>query len=344
MAWSPTEIAMEASALATLGWITRIKAYTARTTAADAEAWATAAGAPLAAMRLSKAAIGSGASGDLGTYGGLGISSWIESARTASAFYRLIADNAVRRLPMQSRAVVLSGATAAVVDEGKAIPVSKISLVPVNLVPVKVSGITIQTNEALRNIGSAGQMALNRELLSVASTAVDGKFLSVVATGAPTSASAGVTAVNAYHDLRTALLSVATDNARPYIICAVDVAAKASTLSDTAGAPAFPAMSASGGEMANLPALVSSAVPPGELHVIDAASVAADALAPMVDVSVQGDIEMSTTPTMDATTPTSVQLVSLWQCDLTAIRINAEFGVQALRTTAAYKITAINWG
>ena len=50
---------------------------------------------------------------------------------------------------------------------------------------------------------------------------------------------------------------------RLYWICSPDVAARASTLADTAGAGAFAAMSASGGELANLPCIVSSGVPAG---------------------------------------------------------------------------------
>jgi hypothetical protein len=49
------------------------------------------------------------------------------------------------------------------------------------------------------------------------------------------------------------------------------VANRASTLPTTAGALAFP----NGGEMLNVPALVSSEVAPGRLHLIDAGGIAA---------------------------------------------------------------------
>lgn len=335
----------EPSPLAVLGWIARIKTIAARSSHEEAEVWAIANRAPPEAMRLSKAAIGAGGSSDLGSPGGLNVAQWVESARTQSVLFRLLADNAIRRIPLQTRAVVMSGGSAAAVGEGAAIPVGKILLTPVLLSPIKVSGAVIQTNELLREVGAVGQMSLNKELLACVSTAVDAKFLSVAAAGAPTSASAGPTAVDAAHDLRKMLLSVAAVGSKPYFICSTNVAVMASTLSDASGAPAFPAMSTTGGEMSNLPAIVSDAAAPGELYAVDARSVCADALAPTVDVITQGDAEMSTTPIMNSATGTgSTMLVSLWQADLTGFRVNVVFGIQMLRTTAAYKLTAINWG
>ncbi len=66
----------------------------------------------------------------------------------------------------------------------------------------------------------------------------------------------------------------------------------------------FPAASALGGTLLNLPLLVSSALAPGELVLLDAAGIAADAGPIEVKASAQCDIEMADTPRSDATTGT----------------------------------------
>jgi hypothetical protein len=96
----------------------------------------------------------------------------------------------------------------------------------------------------------------------VVSDAVDSAFLNVITdTGTTSTPSSGPEAANAKADLRAALLSIdAVSDQRLYWIASVDVAKKASTLASQ-GIDVVGSMSVSGGEMANLPCLVSSGVP-----------------------------------------------------------------------------------
>jgi HK97 family phage major capsid protein len=340
----------EPSAIAQFGWLCRAKGIASKAGHAAAADWLAENGAPASVRQVFKAAIGAGSTtdSDLGALGSYGISigQWTDSLRTRSAFYRIMADAAFTRVPLRTRVgLVVSTATAGAVAEGHAIPVSKVKLDNLILEPMKAGGLIVVTDELLRSIGVAGQSLLNRELAAVVSDAVDAAFLDlIVDTGTTSTASAGTTAVNAKHDLRTALLAVTAVGApKLYWIVAPDVAKKASTLADTAGLDAFPAMSAAGGEMANLPAVVSSGVPAGEAYLVNAAGIAADAGPVTVDVSSQADIQMDTAPTTTSATPTASTLVSMFASNSTALRCDAWFGAQVLRDDTVAVITGINW-
>jgi HK97 family phage major capsid protein len=259
-------------------------------------------------------------------------------------FYRLLADNAFLRVPLRTRVgLVASTATGAMVPEGAPIPVSRVTLDNLYLEPVKASALIVCTNELLQNVSAAGQQLFNRELQGAVSDAVDAAFFDmIVNTGTTSTASGGVTAVNAKHDLRTALLSIDShSNARLYWIAGVDAARRASTLATTDGGDAFPAMSASGsGELAGVPCIISSGVPADSLLLLDASGIAADAGGITVETSWQADVQMDTAPTMPGGSATT----SLFQTNSSAMKCNAIFAAQVLRDDCAAVVTGINWG
>jgi len=314
----------EISALAILGWGARYKAYAVKTNAYEAEQWLAAQVLPdHVRQQIRKSAIGAGSTTDSDLAFGINIGQWSDSVRTRSAFYRILADAAFTRVPAHQRVgVVTSTASGAVTGEGHAAPVSRVTINNVLLTPLKVTAFIVVTDTLLANVGPAGQSLLNRELAGVISDAADAAFFnSIVHTGITSTPSAGVTAVNAKHDLRTALLAVNTVGAaKLYWIAAPDVAKKASTLADTAGLDAFGAMSATGGELANLPCIVASGVPAGELFLIDASGIAVDAGPPTIDASSETNVLMDTSPSMDSSTPTAASTVSMYQTNSTALK------------------------
>jgi hypothetical protein len=215
-----------------------------------------------------------------------------------------------------------------------------------------VSALIVVTNTLLMNVSAAGQQLFNRELMGAISDAVDSAFLqAIVHTGITQTPSGGTSAVAAQTDLRVALLAVNTvGSARLYWVASPDVAKKASVVTDTSGLTVFPEMAAStdkntglAGMMAGLPVLIASGVPPGELFLIDASGIAVDAGVPTVSVSGNANIEMSTTPTSASSTPTTAQLVSMYQSNSTAIKADAWFGAAVLRNNALAAITGIDW-
>ena len=337
----------ETSALATLGWVARARGIASKGFHDGAANWLAANRAPDRAIRVfQKAAIGAGSSvdSDLGDYG---VSAFSASARTRSAFYRILDDNGFTRVPLNTRVGITTiPATGTAVGEGATVPVSRVTLQNVLVEPVLASALIVVSDTLLRDVSAAGQALFNNELKGAVSDAVDAAFLDlIVNTGTTSTVSAGATAVNAKHDLRTALLAVNTVGAaRLYWVAAPDVAAKASTLADTAGGDAFAAMSASGGELANLPCIVSSGVSSGELYLIDASGIAADGGPVTVVASSQADILMDTAPAMNGTTPTPAAMVSMFETNSTALKCDARFGASVLRDDCVAVVTGINWG
>ena len=96
--------------------------------------------------------------------------------------------------------------------------------------------------------------------------------------------------------------------------------------------------------MANLPAIVSSGVPAGELYLVDASGIAADGGPVTVRASTQADVLMDSAPTMDSDTPTPATMTSMFQSNSTALAANAWIAAQVLRDDAVAVITGIDWG
>ncbi len=336
------------SAIATLGWVARARAIAKKTFTDEAANWLAANGAPERARRIfAKAGVpaGSTASSDVGEFG---VTSWADtSLQTSSAFFRILADNAFYPAVFNKRVGISSTpATGSIVAEGDAVPLSPVSMQTIRVPGRKAASLIVLTDTLLNDVSSGGQQLLNRELVAAVSAAVDGAFLDMItSTGTTSNASSGNTADDAWSDLRVAMSAVsATGNARLYVICAPDVAVRAATLSTTGGAQVFVAASPSGGELVNVPMLVSSGIPSGTLLVVNAAAIAAAGGPLDVRESRQSAVAMADDPTMDSTTPTGASMVSLWQSNLIGLMATAIFGAQALRDDAVAEITGIAWG
>jgi HK97 family phage major capsid protein len=325
------------SAVAALAWVARGKLIAKKSSYDEAQQVLTAHGVP---ARV-KAAIGAGSLVDstLGQYG-VTIGQWSDSARTASAFYRMLADNAFVRVPFNSRPVglVTSAPSAGVVAEGKAIAVSRVTLNNVILQPIKAAGLIVITDDLLLAVDAAAQSVFGRELLSVVAAAADTAFVDILDNGLTP-----ITSTAALADLRAALLAVTSGSLqRLYWVASTDVGKLASTLGDTKGGPAFAAASAVGGELANLPLLVSSGVASGTLYLVDGAQIAANGEAPTIDISSQANIQMDAAPTMASDVPTATTTVSMFQTNSTALRSVAVLACQKLRNTAVAVVTGIS--
>ena len=133
-------------------------------------------------------------------------------------------------------------------------------------------------------------------------------------------------------------------NASLYFVVSPDVAKAASTLMTSDGLDAFPAMSAQGGEMANLPAIVSATLPAGTIYLIDAAGLGGEAESIDVKLSGQATIEMADNPAQDASTATGQNLVSLFQTNSIGLMATCYFGIRRLRDDAVAVLTDVEWG
>jgi hypothetical protein len=333
-----------ASALATLSWVARALAVQCKTGRYDeAVAYLDANRLPGQIARVAKAALGAGtiASSSLGTpFEGIMIGPFSDAMRTASAFYRILSDNGFTRIPMQRRVgMVTSAPTAGTVAEGSAIPLSRIVIGNVVLSPIKAAGLIALTDELLFATDPGGQAMFSRQLQAVLSAAVDTGFANAVTTGITATTSTGPT-----KDVRALLSAVDTAGvgsiAKLYFIGGTNVGKLGSTLATYF--PAFTAVSATGGELANLPLVISSGLPVDELLLVDGSGIAADADAPEVSVSSEADLQMDSAPTGSSATPTSSSVVSMYATNSIAVRATAIFGAARLRADAVAVVNSIS--
>jgi hypothetical protein len=333
---------------ALMQWYARSLAVQCKALPGGTEIWAESVGCPDRVKRILKSAVAAGTTLDaawagsaVGDYRGI-VAGFMEAMRTKSVFYRLLNDNAFTIVPLHKQIVVTTAAASGwILGEGKPVPLSRLSLANQMLLPVRAAALIVLSDALIRDTSTSGQSFFAKELRNAVGEVVDQKLFELIiddATDAEVITSGGDDIDAILTDLRSALTAVTTGgNSALYWIAAPDVAKFLSTFPQE-----FPAASAVGGELVNLPMLISSGLAPGELVLLDAAGVAANADTITVKASTETDIEMSDAPAMDATAGTATAAsVSMFQVDSVAIMATAIFGAELLRSDAVCKITGM---
>src|SRR5262249_14603657 len=151
--------------VSTLAWVARAKAIAHKSFHDNGANYLADNHAPVQAQRIFKAAVGGSDAASMAPYD-ITVGAWSDSARTSSAFFRVWADNGFIKLPFNTKVGLVTGAASgAKVDEGKAVPVSKVVLGNVQLSPTRVAALCVCTDRLLFTVDAAGQATFNRELL-----------------------------------------------------------------------------------------------------------------------------------------------------------------------------------
>lgn len=285
---------------------------------------------------LSKAAVG-GITTDGGGEALVDISvaqsAFFGSLRTRSVFFRML-DQGFRRVPLRTHLGIISAsATAWIVGEGDPKPLSRLTLSNPALMPKKAVALIVTTDEIARDTSAAGQSLVSQELRAAVSDTVDAEFFDEIMTGAPSIPSSGADQASMAADLRALLAAVnATGAGALFWAASVDTANRLALINDGKGA-----MSPTGGEFLNLPALVSGAIPAGTLRLVNASAIAANADSISLDASGQVSIHMRDDPDAEAA------LVSMFQSNGVALKAEVSFGVEKTRADAVAEITGIEW-
>ena len=334
-------------------WLARAVALKAKAAVGEINHWAEMNRAPDRVVRILKSGsipagtttVSDWAAAATGDYGA-SVNAFFESLRTTSVFFRLLADRALRIVPLHQRVGIISGSASGwIVGEGKPVPLSKLELRNGVLEPVRAAAQIVLTDELWRNVSTAGQVAFAKELKGAVSDTVDRTFVDLIVDpstdGSVVFNFAGSDNDDVYADLRRALFAVGSGSGSSlYWIAGTNVAKRASCL----GPSMFEAMSPLGGEMANLPCLVSSAIDPDTLYLIDASRIAADALTIELRASSHASIEMESSPDHDATSGTEATLVSMFQVGATALQATVLFGAEPTAADCVAVIENVQWG
>lgn len=306
--------------------------------------------APERVQRLiTKGPVSAGSLADVTDYN-IMVGGFSASLRTKSAYFRMWDDNAFVRAPMRTRLglIISNGAVGAAVAEGASIPLSKIVLETNFVLEVrKAAAMIAMTRELAENMGASGQALFSKELQNATALAIDSAFLAAVIDASDTGsliASAGSDPAEAAQDLRSALLQIDLHaDSKLYWILSPASAARAAALASQ-GMFVHGAMSPLGGELINIPALVSDAVAADQIHLVDASAIAADLGTIDLVTSGQGDVLMADDPPMNATGPVAAQMVSLFQSNSVALRSTIYFASERLRPNCIATIDNVDWG
>lgn len=242
------------------------------------------------------------------------------AVREQAVLFRL---RGTRRTGWKVRSILTSGAVAAWVQEGKAIPVIKANFDNAGMEPCKVAAITVSTEEALSAApGIEGQLfddltravvdTLDRDFLDPANSGVSGVTPPSITNGiTPVAATSGDPAA----DLAALVAAFGGDLLSSYLIMQPDVAVSLAVTGK------FPDLGVRGGEAIGLPVLTSRMAPIESVILFDPTGfmVAYDEEV-LVESSGQGTLQMDDAPTMSSAAPTPTNTVSLWQADSRAFR------------------------
>jgi hypothetical protein len=241
------------------------------------------------------------------------------SVQEAAALFRM---RGARRTGWRTRSIVTGGTIASWVKEGGAIPVHKPTFDNQGLAPCKVATIVVVTEAALESTPGIEAQIFDDMKRAIVDQ-LDTDFLDPANAGTPgitpPSITNGITPIAATSDPRDDLAALVAafsgDLLSSYFIMQPDVAAKLALTGS------FPDLGARGGEAAGLPVLTSRNAPIESVILVDPTGfmVAYDDEI-LLENGRKGTLQMDTAPTMDATTPTAVQTVSLWETNCVAFR------------------------
>lgn len=269
----------------------------------------------------------------------------------------------MRRLPFDTPVLVQgSGGTAKWTKEGSAKPLTQWTYTKTKLEPLKVTAIAVATKEMLARASTASDALLRDELTRSIGSAIDTTFISddaAVSDESPAGIRNGVTELvltgdgtvaGIRCDIAAMLKELVTDNlsvAGAFWVMPETVAIDLSLIANEVGATAFPGITPTGGTLAGLPVFTSQYVPSDSNGPIVALMKGdeiflGDEDGIQVSISDQASLVMDDAPSMNSTTPTAAQVVSLWQTNSVGFLVERFINFQKRRAQAVVW-AHVNW-
>jgi Phage capsid family len=239
------------------------------------------------------------------------------------------------QLPLRTRIVLTTTAiTGSRVGELSAKPISRLSLENATLEPIKASAEVTLSLELVRAASAAASALVANELRGAVAASTDLEFFSLILSGITPTASSGGGVVQVRADLTTALDALSTGaSSKIFFVMSSAVAKRLSLMGDSAGNAAFAGMTPQGGTIGGVTTLVSDGLPSGYIVALDASQIAAGDDGLEIRVGRHATVQADTAP--DSPVVVSTTLISLWQNDLVATRVERFFGAERLRDTGA---------
>jgi hypothetical protein len=257
------------------------------------------------------------------------------------AFDQLL--SSMLQLPLHTRISVSTTAiTASRLGELAVKPLSSLALTSATLETVKAIAQIILSKELTRAASPAASALIASELRAAIASVTDTTFFSLILNGITPTASSGGGVVQVRADLSTLLDGLSTGaGSKIFFIMSSAVAKRLSLMGDSTGGSAFPQMTPQGGSIGGVTTLVSDGLPANYLVGLDATQIAAGDEGLEVRVGEHATVQADSAP--DSPPTSSTNMISLWQHDLSAVRVERFFGAERLRTTAVAAISNVNY-
>ncbi|EMG5816052.1 phage major capsid protein, partial [Escherichia coli] len=263
---------------------------------------------------------------------------------------------ALRQVPFNIRVhAQVSGGAAGWVGEGKARPLTKFDFESITFSHAKVSAIAVLTEELIRFSSPAADALVRNALAEAVVARLDTDFVdpkkAAVADVSPASITHDVKGTastgNPDADAEAAFGQFVAANLQPTGAVWLMSSTNALALSmrkNALGQKEYPDMTLLGGSFQGLPVIVSQYVG-DQLVLVNAPDIyLADDGGVAVDMSREASLEMQSEPGGDSTTPSPVELVSMFQTGSVAIRAERWINWRRRRTAAVAVITGVNYG
>lgn len=247
------------------------------------------------------------------------------------------------------------------VGEGKAKPLTSFGYERNLLDIFKVANIAVVTEELLRRSTPAAEGLIRDNLADAIAARLDTDFINpakaAVAGVSPASITNGLTAVVSTGgdadairaDVRALMATfIAAQNAPTsgVWIMGTLTALGLSMMVNPLGQPEFPGITMTGGTFQGLPVIVSDYIGAGVVVLANASDIyLADEGGVQVDMSREASLEMADNPAHNSDTPTgATSLVSMFQTNSVAFRVERFINWQRRRASAVAILTGATWG
>jgi hypothetical protein len=259
----------------------------------------------------------------------------------------------LRVVPLSTRTVVADEAasTSYWVGEGLAKPVTAGAFDSAELPPTKVVALSVLTNEVLKLSPVRAARVVQGVLVKSQVRAIDGKFASADAAtaGAPAGVLNGVTAIassgDPLADLAALLEAYDGDLTSARFLMSPGVAAQLALRAGSA--MTFADVGVAGGSLLGIPVVVSKHVASdtsgGTIILLDASAILYGDGGVTLDAGTHCDVQMADDPSNSAVTGTGSSLVSMWQTNCTAIKVERYISWQVARAGAVVWIEAADY-
>jgi HK97 family phage major capsid protein len=268
-------------------------------------------------------------------------SGFVNSLVSADAFDRML--GAMRRMPLATGSVgaISTAATAYQINERDMKPLSRLSFTSQNADPLKAICCVILTQELLRFAPPGTELLIENELRQAVALTTDVIFFNTILSGITPFTSTGSTGESVRADI-SKLLETLTLGAESklFLITTSLICKRFSMLTDQHGNSAFPELGPQGGIINKIPVVVSDGLASGLVVLADASGLGANPGELVLNQSSEGSYQMADVP--DSPPTASSAFISMWQQNLTALRVERYFVAERLRANSVASISNSN--